>query len=85
MYQLPPSLHKNLGLLESFIKLLPAEQKGVFEFRHESWYSPDTFSLLDEHNLGFCVHDLCGVATPHIVTKEMVKCWRLYKGAQLLL
>lgn len=72
LYQLPPSLHKNLELLESFIELLPAEQKGVFEFRHKSWYSPDTFGLLDEHNLGFCVHDLDGVATPRIVTGGII-------------
>ena len=46
LYQLPPGLHKDLGRLESFIKLLPKQRPSVFEFRHESWYCEDTFELL---------------------------------------
>jgi uncharacterized protein YecE (DUF72 family) len=71
LYQLPPSLRKNFALLESFIKLLP-KKNAVFEFRHESWYSDDTFELLDKSRAGFCIHDMPGKESPRIVTGGMI-------------
>ena len=72
LYQLPPSLNKNLDLLASFIKLLPKKSCAVFEFRHESWYEQDTFELLRRLGIGFCIHDLGELTTPRIITGEMV-------------
>lgn len=72
LYQLPPSMHKDLGLLEGFIALLPARPKAVFEFRHASWYAQDTFDLLDSHDAAFCVHDMEGRESPRVVTGETV-------------
>ena len=53
LYQLPPSLHKDLDLLASFVKLLPKRKIAVFEFRHQSWYENDTFELLEKLGVGF--------------------------------
>jgi len=72
LYQLPPSLHKDLKLLAGFIRLLPREPGAVFEFRHESWYEQDTFDLLGERGAAFCVHDMTGKESPRVVTGEMV-------------
>jgi len=72
LYQLPPSLHKNLDLLAGFIKLLPKSKPAVFEFRHESWYADETFDLLDESGVGFCIHDMPGNESPHIVTGQVI-------------
>jgi uncharacterized protein YecE (DUF72 family) len=72
LYQLPPSLHQNLHLLETFIKLLPKKPPAVFEFRHDSWFSEDTFRLLNQHRAGFCVHDLVGKETPRVVTADII-------------
>lgn len=72
LYQLPPSMHKDLDLLGSFIKLLPKRQIAVFEFRHKSWYSEDTFKLLGKSNVSFCIHDMPGVQSPQIVTADMI-------------
>ncbi len=72
LYQLPPSLHKDLDLLESFIKLLPGNRIAVFEFRHDSWFSEDTFNLLNKFGAGFCVHDLSGKETPRVVTADII-------------
>ena len=72
LYQLPPSLHKDLDLLESFIKLLPKKLPAVFEFRHDSWFSEDTFKLLNKFGAGFCVHDLSGKETPRVVTAGII-------------
>jgi len=72
LYQLPPSLHKDLGLLESFIKLLGKKPPAVFEFRHKSWYEDDTFKLLERHGSAFCIHDLAGCQTPRIITARSI-------------
>jgi len=72
LYQLPPSLHKDLDLLKSFIILLPRKRIAVFEFRHDSWFSEDTFKLLNKFGVGFCVHDLVGKETPRVVTADVI-------------
>jgi len=72
LYQLPPSMHKNLELLDGFIALLPAEPKAVFEFRHASWYEQDTFDLLNTRGVAFCVHDMAGEESPRVVTGDTI-------------
>jgi len=72
LYQLPPSMHKDLDRLKSFIKCLPKGKLSVFEFRHKSWFSDDTYELLDKFSVGFCIHDLVGVPTPRIITGDLI-------------
>ena len=72
LYQLPPSMREDLDLLEGFIKLLPKKLPAVFEFRDNSWFSEDTFKLLNKCNAAFCVHDLVGKETPRVVTTDIV-------------
>ncbi len=64
LYQLPPSLHKDLHRLESFIERLPEDLEHVVEFRHASWYAEDALALLDRHGVGFVTHDLVGLVSP---------------------
>lgn len=68
LYQLPPSLHKNLERLEAFLACLPKRDHAVFEFRHASWYDQDTFDLLNRRGVALCVHDMGDKAPPRIVT-----------------
>ena len=72
LYQLPPSLHKDLERLGGFLQTLPKKYLAVFEFRHESWYSDDTFELLRKFNFGFCIHDMPGKKSPREVTADIV-------------
>jgi len=72
LYQLPPSLQKDLDLLKGFIKLLPKRRLSVFEFRHKSWYGEDTFKLLDKFGAAFCIHDLGGLETPRVITADLI-------------
>ncbi len=72
LYQLPPSLHKDLDLLLSFIKLLHQKRIAVFEFRHKSWYEDDTFELMNKFRVGFCIHDMPGKESPRMVTGEVI-------------
>ena len=64
LYQLPPSLHKNLERLESFLSWLPSDLEQVVEFRHKSWYDEDVPALLDRYGVGFVAHDLKGLVSP---------------------
>ncbi|GAG80624.1 unnamed protein product [marine sediment metagenome] len=72
LYQLPPSFHKDIGRLRNFLALLPDTTQSVFEFRHKSWFSQDTYKLLEKHNISFCVHDMQGLKTPLIVTGDTI-------------
>lgn len=72
LYQLPPSFHKELDRLKEFIGFLPDTTKSVFEFRHKSWFSQDTYKLLEKHNCSFCIHDMPGVKTPLVVTGDTI-------------
>jgi uncharacterized protein YecE (DUF72 family) len=64
LYQLPPSLHKDLPRLEAFLKRLPGDIEHVVEFRHKSWYDEDVLALLDRYGAGFVAHDLKGLKSP---------------------
>ena len=64
LYQLPPSLHKDLSRLEAFLARLPGDIEQVVEFRHKSWYEDDVLALLDSHGIGFVTHDLKGLKSP---------------------
>jgi len=58
LWQLPPDLEHDLALLGAFLDLLPSSPLAVLEFRHPSWYVPDTFALLHARGAAFCLHDL---------------------------
>ena len=64
LYQLPPSLHKDLERLDSFLSRLPSDLEQVVEFRHMSWYDVEVLALLERHGVGFVAHDLKGVESP---------------------
>ncbi|GAI34250.1 unnamed protein product, partial [marine sediment metagenome] len=46
LYQLPPNMHRNDEVLESFLSILPRGLKHVVEFRHESWLDDKVFEIL---------------------------------------
>jgi uncharacterized protein YecE (DUF72 family) len=46
LFQLPPNMKKDTERLERFLNLLPDGTRAAFEFRHESWFDDETYSLL---------------------------------------
>ena len=64
LYQLPPSLHKDVPRLQALVSRLPGDLEHVVEFRHKSWYDEEVLALLDRHGVGFVTHDLVGLKTP---------------------
>ena len=70
LYQLPPNMHRNDEILESFLSTLPQGLKHVFEFRHQSWLEDKVFEILHKHNIGFCVFDMPSVSCPLVATAD---------------
>jgi uncharacterized protein YecE (DUF72 family) len=54
LFQLPPSITRDLGLLEDFLSTLSPEFRNVIEFRHESWYDEEVWERLQSHRVTFC-------------------------------
>jgi uncharacterized protein YecE (DUF72 family) len=46
LFQLPPFLRKDAGVLREFLALLPARGRAAFEFRHPSWFDAEVEQLL---------------------------------------
>jgi len=57
LFQLPPFLKQDLKLLESFLDETSEIKKKVFEFRHESWLTDQTYLLLEKYRTAFCVSE----------------------------
>ena len=70
LYQLPPNMHRNDGVLESFLSTLPAGIRHVVEFRHQSWLEEEVFQILRNHNTGFCVFDMPSLSCPLVATAD---------------
>jgi len=55
LFQLPPSLHKDLDRLQSFLAVLPADMRHAVEFRHDSWIDNTVFRVLEKHAVAYCI------------------------------
>jgi uncharacterized protein YecE (DUF72 family) len=68
LWQLPPTLKKDLSRLRDFLALLPRGGRAAFEFRHESWGSDDVLSALSEAGAALCIADDEARSTPVVAT-----------------
>ncbi len=57
LIQLPPSLRRNDGLLESFLAALPHRYDYVVEFRHNSWLDDAVWKTLSKYEAAYCIVD----------------------------
>ena len=67
LFQLPPSLRKNLDTLKNFMASLPVERRVAFEFRHPSWFDDETFACLREHHCALCTAEMDETERPNLV------------------
>ncbi|MFQ6121635.1 MAG: DUF72 domain-containing protein [Dehalococcoidales bacterium] len=70
LYQLPPNMHRNDEVLDSFLSSLPREMKHVVEFRHQSWLEEKVFEILRKYNVGLCVFDMPSFTCPLLTTAD---------------
>jgi len=57
LFQLPPTLKIDTGLLGEFLSQLPRDLRYTFEFRHSSWFDDEVFDLLRAHRVALCIAD----------------------------
>ena len=53
LWQLPPSLHKDVARLDEFLSGLPGKVRHAVEFRHGSWWDEEVAGTLSRHNAAF--------------------------------
>lgn len=70
LWQLPPKWKQNLQRLDEFLAILPRELRYAFEFRHQSWVTPEALSLLRRYNAAFCIYELAGYQSPIEITAD---------------
>ena len=57
LIQLPPRFHQDVELLAQTLTLFPRTVRISVEFRDETWFTPETRSLLEEHGAALCLAD----------------------------
>lgn len=58
LIQLPPSFdYGEVDNLEEFLQTLPDDWEFAVEFRHLSWMQDDTFSILRQYQVAYCIVD----------------------------
>jgi uncharacterized protein YecE (DUF72 family) len=70
LFQLPPNMKKDLERLNGFLDRLPKNRRYTVEFRHESWFEPDTFEALRNHNVAMCAIEQPDFKSPFVATAD---------------
>ena len=70
LFQLPPSLTKDVPLLADFLEEVSKTMKQAFEFRHSSWFDDEVFTTLGSHQAALCIAESAELATPAIATAD---------------
>ena len=70
LFQLPPNFKADAQRLREFLGA-PAFRKTTvppisFEFRHESWFTPEIEGILRDHDAALCVAESDDLATPEV-------------------
>lgn len=68
LFQLPPNLKADAGLLREFLSLVPKWLNPAFEFRQESWFTDETYKTLADAGAALCVAETDDLTTPEIHT-----------------
>jgi uncharacterized protein YecE (DUF72 family) len=72
LFQLPPQLKCDEGLLRDFLDLLPSDLRYAFEFRHTSWLVEPVYELLRRRNVALCLAESEKLEVPKVVTADFV-------------
>lgn len=67
LFQLPPFLKKDAPRLQAFLHLLPAGHQATFEFRHDSWFDDEVYTLLRDAGAALCLSEREDSTPPPLV------------------
>jgi len=70
--QLPPSIkvEKHKAVMENFVSSLEPKFRHAIEFRHKSWFTPETYKLLEKNNIAMAWSINQYLETPAEVTAD---------------
>jgi uncharacterized protein YecE (DUF72 family) len=68
LFQLPPNLKKDVPRLQNFLTYLPEDRRYTFEFRHESWWDEDVFSVMRDRDVAMCISESAELQCPVVCT-----------------
>jgi uncharacterized protein YecE (DUF72 family) len=68
LVQLPPGLHKDVPLLEDFLRLFRGDVRVAVEFRHPSWECDEVYETLQRHGAAHCTISYPGYPMDWTVT-----------------
>jgi uncharacterized protein YecE (DUF72 family) len=80
LFQLPPNMKGDTERLNGFLDC--AQSMGftlAFEFRHESWFTAETYSALRSHSAALCIAESDELVTPEEYTAPF-SCYRFRKS-----
>jgi uncharacterized protein YecE (DUF72 family) len=84
LFQLPPNFKADLPRLRGFLAAPAFRTKSAppiaFEFRHDSWFTEDTYTLLHEQNAALCIAETDDLTTPEVHTAIGHTCFRLRRA-----
>jgi len=72
LFQLPPQMKCDVGLLRSYLGLLPTGMRYAFEFRHASWLVDEVYDELRRSNVSLCVAESEKLEVPEVITADFV-------------
>ena len=70
LLQLPPNLKADTELLDTFLSDWPRALRSAWEFRHESWFSEETYAVLKKYKAALCIAETESLKTPEIITAD---------------
>ena len=80
LFQLPPNLKADIERLNVFLdEAEKLDFRLAFEFRHESWFCAEVYSLLRSHSAALCIAESDELATPEEHTAPF-SCYRLRRS-----
>jgi uncharacterized protein YecE (DUF72 family) len=68
LFQLPPTMKRDLPRLEAFLDALPPGRRAALEFRHGSWLEDDVYAALASRGAALCITDTDEASTPFVAT-----------------
>ncbi|WP_348267352.1 DUF72 domain-containing protein [Edaphobacter sp. DSM 109919] len=84
LFQLPPNFKADGGLLTAFLTTpalqTPNALRIAFEFRHDSWFSEEIYTVLRQHEAALCIAESEDLLTPEIHTAAGFTCFRLRRS-----
>jgi len=72
LFQLPPAVKCDVGLLRAYLELLPPDMRYAFEFRHASWLAEPVYEALREKNVSLCLAESERLEVPEVITADFV-------------